>query len=356
MSEDFVSIQEIVQAARRNMDQAAWDYLVGGSESETTMRRNRLALDSIAFRPRVLRDVSKVDTSTTFLGHPMRIPVLVGPVGGLQTMHPDGAAAAAKAASAFGTVQVVSSASQPDLEEVMAAAPGPKAYQLYIRGDWDWTKAMLDRIKAAGYFALTICVDNPHISRRERGIIGRTRALPRRDGPRWGGMVTWESIDRMKEAIGLPIMLKGIFTAEDAALAVEHGVEVVWVSNHGGRQLDHGQGSIEMLPDIVKAVDGKATIVLDGGIVRGTDILKALCLGADVVSIGKLQGWGIGAGGAETMQRTLELLEEELAIDMALLGITDVKQAGPQYVTKADPVRLPHEMSAWTGLADNRLL
>ncbi|MCX6021114.1 MAG: alpha-hydroxy acid oxidase [Chloroflexi bacterium] len=356
MSEDFVGIQEIVEAARRNLQQTAWNYLVGGSESETTMRRNRHALDGLALRPRVLVDVSKVDTSARFLGQNIRIPVVIAPVGGLQGFTPDGAAASARAASEFGTVQVVSSASEPGIEAVMAAAPGPKAYQLYIRGDWAWIQDMLDRIKAAGYLSICICVDNAHISRRERVILSRQQVFARPTGPRWGGMVTWDTIDKIKAYIGLPVMLKGIATAEDAALAVDHGVDIVWVSNHGGRQLDHGQGTIEMLPEVVNAVNGKATIVLDGGIVRGTDVLKAVALGADAVAIGKLQGWGLGAGGTTGLVRVLELLEEEIAVDMALLGVTSLKQLNPRFICKAEVVAPAHEMSAWVGLAGNRLL
>ena len=162
-------------------------------------------------------------------------------------------------------------------------------------------------------------------------------------------------MDRIRDFAGLPFMLKGIATAEDAAIAVEHGVEAIWVSNHGGRQLDHGRGTIEMLPEITQAAAGKAQIILDGGIQRGSDVLKACALGANAVAIGKLQGWGLAAGGVEGLVRVLELLEEEMRIAMGLLGVTRLGELNPSYLCAAEPVALPHEMSAFANLPDGRL-
>lgn len=355
---DFVSTQEAVLAARRNLTQDAWDYLVGGSESETTMRRNRLGFDRLALRPRMLVDVSEVDAATSVLGHRLRIPVMLAPIGSLQRFTPGGAAAATRAAGEFGTLHVVSSVSEPSLEETAASSNGPKVFQLYIRGDWGWLEEMLGRIKGAGYLGICITVDTAQGSRRERVILSRPQPAARRAAVdrRWGAAVTWETVDKIKASIGLPLMLKGIATAEDASIAVQHGVDVVWVSNHGGRQLDHGQGTIEMLPEIVQAVEGKAEIVLDGGIQRGTDVLKAVALGAKAVAIGKLQGWGLAAGGQSGLLRVLELLEEEIAIDMALLGVTCLDQLSPAYVCKTEPVSLPHEMSAWAHIPGGQVL
>jgi glycolate oxidase len=168
-------------------------------------------------------------------------------------------------------------------------------------------------------------------------------------------MLTWEMADAIKKIAGMPLIIKGIATAEDAKLAVEHGVDVIYVSNHGGRQLDHGRGTIDTLPEIVEAAGGKADIILDGGVTRGTDIVKALALGAKAVTIGKLQGWGLGAGGAAGLVRVLELLEEELVVDMALLGVTRVHQITPAYVSKAAPVTFPHEMSAFVHIPGGQL-
>ncbi|MBI2886179.1 MAG: alpha-hydroxy-acid oxidizing protein [Chloroflexi bacterium] len=358
MALDYVSNQEIVLAARKRLNQAAWDYLSGGSESETTMRRNRLAFDRLAFRPRVLVDVSHVDTATAILGHRLRIPVMFAPIGSLQLFHPEGGAASARAAGEYGIVHVVSSVTEPSLEEIAAAGAGPKVFQLYIRGDWEWIKGMLGRVKQAGYTALCITVDTAHYSNRERPMLGRWNPPTRRAqiDPSYGASVTWELLDRIKETIGLPLYVKGVATAEDAALAVQHGVEVVWVSNHGGRQLDHGLGTLDMLPEIAQAVGGRAQIVLDGGVQRGTDVVKAVALGATAVAIGKLQGWGLGAGGSEGLVRMLELLEAEIEIAMALLGVTCIEQLGPAYVCKAEPVTRPHEMSGWIHLPGERIL
>jgi len=168
--------------------------------------------------------------------------------------------------------------------------------------------------------------------------------------------ITWDFIERCRDRTKLPIIVKGIATGEDAQLAVDRGVDVVYVSNHGGRQLDHGRGTIEMLPEIAAAVAGKAEIVLDGGILRGTDVVKALALGANSVAIGKLQGWGLGAGGKEGLLRVLEILENEIAVAMGLLGVTRVDQLTPSYVCPGAPVSFAHEMSAFPHLPGGRLL
>ncbi len=357
MNLEYVSNQEIIQAARRNLPQDVWDYLTGGAESETTMRRNRLGFDSLGLRPRVLVDVSKVDTSTTFLGQKLRIPVMLAPMGSLQTMTPEGGVAVGKAAAEFGSINFVSSVTQPSLEEIAAATTTPKIFQLYIRGDLDWCAAVIERARKAGYMALCLTVDTAHYSRRERPLLNRWQppSRHREAGRIYQAMLTWDMAAAMKKIAGMPLIIKGIATAEDAKLAVEHGVDVVYISNHGGRQLDHGLGTIDTLPEIVAAVNGKAEIVLDGGVTRGTDVVKALALGASAVNIGKLQGWGLGAGGKDGLVRVLELLEEEIIIDMALLGVTNVKQLNKNYVCKAQPVSFAHEMSAFVHIPGGQL-
>ena len=358
MTADFVTNEEIIQAARRNLDQGPWDYLVGGSESETTVRRNRLAFDRLAFRPRVLVDVSGTDPSTTFLGHPMRIPVMLAPIGSLQVFVPEGGRASAQAADEFGTVHVVSSVTEPSLEEIAASTNGPKVFQLYVHGDWDWTRELVGRAKRAGYAALCLTVDTARYSRRERQMLSRWTPPTRRRpwDPVHAASLTWEKMARIREFADLPFILKGVATGEDALLAVEHGVDVIWVSNHGGRQLDHGLGAMDMLGGIVEAVDGRARIVLDGGIQRGGDVAKAVALGADAVAIGRLQAWGLAAAGREGVVRVLEILEDELAIAMALLGVTSVDQLTPAYVCPAEAVTAAHEMSAWVNKPVDRIL
>jgi isopentenyl diphosphate isomerase/L-lactate dehydrogenase-like FMN-dependent dehydrogenase len=334
---DFVTNDEIVLAARRRLHQGVWDYATGGSQSETTLRRNRAAFDKIAFRPRVLVDVPHVDTSTTFLGHAMRIPAMLAPIGSLQVFD-------------------------PALEVTAASTEAPKYFQLYVQGDLQWIEGMLGRVKAAGYAALALTVDVAHYSRRERVMVDRW-AVPtqlqsnRAPQQRYGSRLSWELLDTIKQIWGeQPFMLKGVQTAEDAELAVQHGVDVLWVSNHGGRQVDHALGTMDLLPEIVQAAAGRARILLDGGVQRGSDIAKALALGADAVVLGKLQAWALAAAGSAGVVRMLEILEGELVCQMALIGVTSLSQLCSSYLTKADLVTLPHEMSAWVNIPNGRVL
>jgi isopentenyl diphosphate isomerase/L-lactate dehydrogenase-like FMN-dependent dehydrogenase len=349
---DFVSNEEIVQAARKRLHQGAWDYLVGGSESETTMRRNRQAFDHWGFRPRILVDVSKIDTSTTFLGEKLRIPVMLAPIGSLQVFTPDAAIAATKAAAEFGVIHILSSVTEPSLEDTAASVDHPKMFQLYVQGDNDWTRDMLQRIKAADYKALAITVDTAIYSRRERPMLNRW-APPTQRGPRARNFLselTWDKLDFIRSIWQGPLMVKGVATVEDAKMCIDHGVEVLWVSNHGGRQLDHGLGALDVLPDIVNVSQGRADVIVDGGVQRGTDVLKAVALGAKAVAVGKLQAWGLGADGQAGCQRMLEILENEIISAMGLLGVTSIDQLSTKYVTRADTVTTPHEMSGWVNM------
>ena len=322
------------------------------------MRRNRSAFDRVAFRPRILVDVSRIDPSTTFMGHRLRIPVMLAPIGSLQVFSPGGAVDATRGAAEFGTVHVVSSVTEPSLEETAAATPAPKIFQLYVHGDMKWIEDILGRVKNAGYSALCLTVDVAHYSRRERVMVHRwvtpTRRTP--PNPDFRASLTWETMDAIKQIGGLPFMLKGVQTAEDAAIAVEHGVDVIWVSNHGGRQIDHALGTMDSLPEIVQAVGGRARIVIDGGVLRGGDVLKAIALGADAVAIGKMQAWALGAAGTEGVVRMLEIMEDELICQMALIGVTSLDQVSPAYVTRAEAVTMPHEMSAWVNMPGGRIL
>jgi glycolate oxidase len=357
MALDFVTNQEVIIAARKNLPDNVWHYLTGGAESETTMRRNRYGLDGLAFRPRVLIDVSKVDTSTEFLGHRLKIPVLLAPIGSLQSITPAGGVAVAKAAAEFGIVNFVSSVTQPSLEEIASASRNPKIFQLYVQGDLKWVESLLQRVKQAGYAALCLTVDTAHYGHRERQMMDRWLPPSRRGvGYEYRAGLTWETLDAIKTIAGLPFILKGVATAEDAAMAVEHGVSAVYVSNHGGRQLDHGRATIDMLPEIADAVRGKAEIVLDGGILRGSDVLKAIALGAQAVAIGKLQGWGLAAGGQTGLVRVLEILETEIVTTMGLLGITRLDQLDSKYLCKVQPLTPPHEMSAFPHMPGGQLL
>ena len=356
---DFVSNEEIVIAARKRLPQGPWDYLVGGSETETTMRRNRQGFDKLAFRPRILRDVSKIDTSTRFLGHNLRIPVLPAPIGSLQAFTPDGGVATAQASAEFGTIPVISTATQPSVEEIAASSDRPKIFQLYVRGDDDWVEALLKRVVAAGYIGMALTVDLAVDSNRERPMISRYVRESRRAAayqPLFQARLDWKRMDYIKGLTNLPFMLKGVQTAEDAAIAVEHGVDVIWASNHGGRQIDHARGAMDTLPEIVNAVQGQAQIIIDGGVQRGSDVLKAIALGATAVAIGRLQGWGLAANGKDGLVRVLEILENEMISAMGLLGVTSVDQLTPKDVIPCEPVGWGHEMSQWVNMPGGRIL
>ncbi|MCJ7594025.1 MAG: alpha-hydroxy-acid oxidizing protein [Desulfobacterales bacterium] len=352
---EFETIQDIVLAAYRNMSSDVWDFVCGGTESETTLLRNRQALDTLAFRPRVLRDVSKIDTSTTLLGSRLPIPVFLAPVGGLNQIDPDGAGLALRAASRFGVLKFLSSVNGClELEEGTEIVGDSLVFQLYIRGDEAWLDAFLDRIEKANCRGLCLTVDIAVYSRRERDLFNRYRPPGREDGERDGfryqSAMTWDFIDKVRRRLDIPLILKGIATAEDAKLAVEHGVDIVYVSNHGGRQLDHGRGCIDVLPEVIEAVSGRADVVIDSGFVRGTDILKAIALGARAVGLGKLQVWALAAGGEEGLVRMLEILKDEILTSMGLLGVTKLEELSSSYLHPAEPTRSPGEFSPFPSI------
>jgi glycolate oxidase len=322
---------------------------MGGAETETTLRRNRQALDSVAFRPRVLRDVSKVETTATFLGRSVRIPVMLAPIGGLETFDPGGGATVGRASQEFGVPHMLSSVCHPGLEATAAAADNFRIFQLYVRGDDAWVDDHVKRAKDHGYAAFCFTVDTASYSRRERDIATRYVKpwRQRATGFAFQAGLNWDHIKRYKDLHDLPLILKGIATGEDAALAVEHGAAYVYVSNHGGRQLDHGRGSLDVLPEVVAAVNGRAGVIMDGACVRGTDVVKAVALGATVVGLGRLQGLGLAAGGQAGLVRALELLEEEIRICLALLGVSRIGAVDRSYLHPATPVTPPHVSSAF---------
>ncbi len=346
----FLTLQEIVAAARANLSPGPWNYLIGGAETETTLRRNRQALDSIAFRPRVLRDVSRIDTGAAFLGKRTRLPVLLAPIGGLESLVEGGAAAAARAAAQFGVPLMLSSVCQPGLEQTAAAADTLRCFQLYVRGDDAWVDEHVRRARDHGYSAFCLTVDVAMYSRRERDLIGRFVKPWRATAPagsNYQSALSWDQVKRFKDMHDLPLIIKGIATPEDAEIAVQHGVEVVYVSNHGGRQLDHALASIAVLPQIVSAIAGRADIWVDGGFLRGTDVVKAIALGATTVGLGRLACLGLAAAGVPGLVRALEILEEEIRTCLGLLGVTSLAELSPQYVAAAPPVGLPGALSAF---------
>lgn len=332
----FNTLQEMVMHARNNLSRMQWDTLCGGSDSETTLRRNRMALDSLALRQRVLVNVSKIDMSTTMLGEKIKLPVFIAPVGNfLQIADPLGAVAVARGALAAGSTAFISTAAKPGIEEVAKSVNKPLLFQLYVRSDRAWMRGFLDRAKAAGYRAICVTVDRAYYSRRERDIINQYLQRADSGDPRHQASLTWEDAAWIKQYTRLPLILKGIATAEDAEMAVKIGADVVYVSNHGGRQIDHGQATIDVLPEVVAAVNGKAEVYWDGGVTRGTDVVKAIALGARAVGVGKLQGWALAAGGEQGVTRMFELLAQEIHTTMGLMGVKSLKELNPSWVRPA---------------------
>jgi len=349
-SGEFLTLHELVTAAREKLSKNIWDYLIGGTETETTLRRNRLAIDSLAFRPRVLRNVSKIDCTGQLLRKRIRIPVALAPVGSVESFDPGGGATVAAAAREFGVPMFLSSVTKPGLEATAQAAPDAfRIFQLYVRGGGDFIDDHVKRAIDAGYRAFCITVDTAIYSRRERDIASRF-VKPWRTaatGFDFQAGLNWDHIKRFKDKWDIPLILKGIATAEDAALACEHGVAAVYASNHGGRQLDQGRGSLDFLPEIVGAVAGRAKVFVDGAFCRGTDVVKAMVLGADLVCVGRLYLYGLAAAGQAGVVRVLELLETEIKTTLGLLGVDGFAKLDKSYLNKAEPVRTPHVHSAF---------
>ncbi len=349
-SYDPVNLAEFEALARQRVSQEAWDYVAGGADDEITLRENIEAYRRIKLRPRMLIDVSTVDPSTSVLGTHLSFPALVAPTALQNLAHRDGELATARAAAAVGIAMTVSTLASYKLEEVAAAAEGPKWFQLYCYREREVTERLVRRAETAGYQAICMTVDVPRLGRRERDLRNEF-ALPPHTLPRnfedvidlstvptedYGsqiaayvtslldGSLTWDDVEWLRSITTLPVLLKGILTAEDAALAVEHGVDGIVVSNHGGRQLDTVPAGIEVLEEIVQATAGKADVLVDGGIRRGTDVVKALALGAKAVMVGRPVFWGLGAGGERGVRRVLEALRDEVELALALCGCPSV--------------------------------
>jgi glycolate oxidase len=285
--------------------------------------------------------VEKVDTSARVLGQQLRLPVILAPIGSLQDIVAGGAEVPTRAAARSGVLHMLSSASQPGLEGVAAAAPDyPKIFQLYIRGDNAWVEDHVARAVASGYIALALTIDLDHYGRRERDLAKRFETTSRRTRPNdfYQARFAWADVARLKAKFKLPFILKGIATAEDARVALEHGIEGIYVSNHGGRQLDHGKGGLAVLPEVVEAVAGRAEVYVDGGFMRGADIVKAMALGATAVGIGRMQGLALAAGGEAALVRALALLHDEVTRTMGLLGVTSFAELNASYVAPVAPI------------------
>jgi 4-hydroxymandelate oxidase len=329
---EALNLSDVAEAARRRLDPVHWDFFAGGSGDERTVRANEEAFGRRRIVPRVLRGAGARDLRTELLGTELSMPVLVAPTAFHRLAHPEGEVATARAAAGAGTVMVVSMAATVAIEEI-AAAGGPLWFQLYPQPDLDFTLAVVRRAEAAGCRALVVTVDSPVFGRRERDLRNGFLDLPSglacenmrdasgvvRDIAMDSGL-SWERIAWLRSVSTLPIVLKGVLHPADARLAVEHGVDALLVSNHGGRQLNGAVATLDALPAIVAAVGGRLPILLDGGVRRGTDVLIALALGASAVAIGRPVVWGLALAGTAGVRHVLELIRADLDAALALAG------------------------------------
>jgi isopentenyl diphosphate isomerase/L-lactate dehydrogenase-like FMN-dependent dehydrogenase len=344
MPDRFLTLPEIRRAAKRILPPGAWAFGAGGAETETTLRRNRQAIQRLAIRQRVLVDVREVDLTTNFLGLQLPMPIAIAPMGSLILFHSQGDAEMVRGAAPSKNLAVVSGVTGWSVEDIAQAASGPLLFQLYFAGPRSWAQEVLARVEASGYHAVCLTVDVQVYGRRERDLLLRfdpraARALAPNPSPpdmNYQARLTWDDVAWLRSILRVPLGIKGILTAEDAKRAVEAGVQIIWVSNHGGRQLDSTQATIDVLPGIVEAVEGRAEIIIDGGFSRGTDVIKALALGAKVVAMGRTILWGLAVDGAAGVNRTLEILRDELSTSLALCGQTSVRGLKPSLICRAE--------------------
>ena len=340
---EAVNIADMESRAEAILDPGVFGYFAGGAADELTLDENVAAFTRLRLLPRVLVDVSTVDTSTSVLGVPLEIPIIVAPVAFQRLVSLDGEPGMARAAQAAGTIFTLSTLATARPSEVTA---GNRWMQVYVFRDRAVTHAILDEAVEAGFQALVVTVDSPRAGRRERDLRTGFRLPASLGVPALGQRsmtvaeafelldpsLTWADLAGLVSASALPVLVKGIHTPEDAMLAVENGAAGVIVSNHGGRQLDGAPATIELLPPIAEAISGQTTLLLDGGIRRGTDVLKAVALGADGVMIGRAALWGLACGGQAGAETALRILREELQLGMSLLGVTRLADLSPAYV------------------------
>jgi isopentenyl diphosphate isomerase/L-lactate dehydrogenase-like FMN-dependent dehydrogenase len=374
-----VSIDDFRPLARRRLPRAVFDYLDGGAEGEVTLRENCRAFEDVTFRPRHAVAHANCELCTRVLGFDLSLPFLLAPVGYSRLMHPGGEVVAARAAGAAGTAYILSTISGHKLEDVKAGSSGLVFYQLYLMGGRGAAEAVIDRARVAGFSALVVTIDTPVSGMRERdfrngmkelvsgGLLAKVPFIPEllshpgwlisflRDGglpglpnvviPGQGPMtlvdigaalasaaVTWEDLGWIREHWGGPIVVKGVLTGDDARRAVDEGAAAVVVSNHGGRQLDCVPASLRALPEVVKAVNGQVEVLMDGGIRRGTDIVKAICLGARAVLCGRAYAYGLAAAGEAGVARAIEILRTDVERTLRLLGCPSITALDRSYV------------------------
>jgi 4-hydroxymandelate oxidase len=339
-----LSVAEYEPLARARVEPGAWDYQAGGAGDELTLSDNASAWNRIGLRPRVLIDVSSRDLTTSAFGVALEHPIVVAPTAAHRLSHADAERGSARGAAAGGALFTLSTISSVPMEEVAAAAPGaPRWFQLYAPSDRGACRALVDRAVAAGYGAIAVTVDLPLPGNRERDIrngfevdLGVHLPADQPVDPDTGIVVLptldWEELDWLRSVCPIPLLAKGILRADDAVRAVEAGCDGIWVSNHGGRQLDTTISAADALPEIGNAIGDRALIVVDGGVRRGIDVLKGLALGADLVAVGRPVLWGLAVDGSDGVQRVLEILRDELSLSMALAGCRSLADIGPDLI------------------------
>jgi isopentenyl diphosphate isomerase/L-lactate dehydrogenase-like FMN-dependent dehydrogenase len=383
-----VNIADLRRIAKQRLPQAVFDYIDGGADSEITLRENSRAYETVTFRPRCAVANSACDLRTTVLGIPLSMPMMLAPVGSSRMFYPRGEEVAARAAGDAGTAYILSTLSGCLLEDVAKASTGPVMYQLYLLGGRDVATATIERAKKCGYRALVVTIDTPVAGLRERDLRnGVTALLTRRLGPMFpfifqflarpswlasfladGGLmkfpnvvipgegpmlyadigaaleqsvVSWQDLQWIRDAWSGPIVVKGVHTGDDARRAIDVGANAIVVSNHGGRQLDGVAATLKVLPEVVAAAGDQLEVLLDGGIRRGGDIAKALCLGARAVLIGRAYAYGLGAAGGPGVNRAIEILRSDLIRTLKLLGCASVAELDGSYVDVPSEWRYP---------------
>jgi 4-hydroxymandelate oxidase len=358
MLDRLLTVDDFEAAALAALPRLAADYYRSGADDERTLRENRRAFRRWEIWYRVLVDVAERTMTRDLLGVDVAAPILIAPTAYHCMAHPDGERATARAAASTGTLYVVSTLATTRLEEVAAASAGPKWFQLYVHKDRGFTRSLVERAEGAGYRAIVLTVDAPLLGRRladernqftlppglsmanltSHAALGATveeqSMLARYVASRHDASLTWQDVDWLRSLTSLPVLVKGVVRGDDAERAIDHGAGGVVVSNHGGRQLDGAPASIDALPGVVAAVDGRCPVLLDGGVRRGTDVLKALALGATAVLVGRPVLWGLAVGGEEGVERVLTILQHELSAAMALAGCATLADIGQDLVRR----------------------
>ncbi|MFC1408560.1 alpha-hydroxy acid oxidase [Streptacidiphilus sp. N1-12] len=354
----FLNVRDFEEVARTRLDPVYYDYVAGGARDEVTLRANEEGFQRLSLLPRVLRGREKRELDVSLFGSRASMPVLLSPTAFHRLVHPEGELATARAAAAAGAIMIVSMASTVAVEEVAAAARAAVPdrapalwFQLYLQPDLEFTEALVRRATEAGCTALVVTVDSPVLGLSERNKRNGFTDLP--EGLRCENLrelrggepgsvrqivmspeLSWEHVDWLRRHTSLPILLKGVLHPEDARLALRHGVDGLLLSNHGGRQLDSVPSTVDLLPEMVDAVGGRIPVLLDGGVRRGTDVVKALALGAAAVGVGRPVVWGLAADGERGVRRVLELLREELDHTLALCGAGSLRDLTPDLVRR----------------------